>query len=475
MRSLTLKLTLTFLAVGLTGAVLVALFVGLRTRSAFNRFVLDSYQVAFIERLIEYYEARGSWEGIEAIVVARRGWRGRPELARAPVVLADADGRVIYGGFVYAPGEQMRRDDLSQAVPITVEGKTVGWIRFDFPTSIAPAAATPESVFLQRFRQAIFLGAAGAALTALALGAVLARSIVRPIRTLTAATAAVAQGELGLQVDIRARDEVGELAQAFNRMSADLARASHLRRQMTADIAHDLRTPLTVLLGYTEALAEGKLKGNPQIFGIMHDEAQHLQRLVEDLRTLSLADAGELRIERQPIAPRSLLERAQAAHQAAATAAGLTLDIQAEAALPPIDVDPERMMQVLNNLIANAIRFTPAGGRITLAAMADTGRVYLQVRDTGVGIPAADLPYVFERFYRGDKARNTASGESGLGLAIARSLVEAHGGTITVSSEEGKGTTFTMALPVAQPDAQSSPHGDRAGVKPKAAVLLRHR
>jgi signal transduction histidine kinase len=451
MRSLTLKLTLTFLAVGLTGAVLVALFVGLRTRSAFNRFVLDSYQVAFIDRLIEYYEARGSWEGIEAIVVARRGPRGRPELARAPVVLADANGRVIYGGLAYAPGEQMSRNDLSRAVPITIDNKTVGWIRFDFPTSIAPAAATPESVFLQRFRQAIFLGAGGAVLAALVLGAVLARSIVRPIRTLTAATAAVAQGELGLQVDVQARDEIGELAQAFNRMSADLARASRLRRQMTADIAHDLRTPLTVLLGYTEALAEGKLQGNPQIFGVMHDEAQHLQRLVDDLRTLSLADAGELRIERQPIAPRHLLERAQAAHQAAATAAGLNIAIQTEAGLPPVHVDPERIMQVLNNLITNAIRFTPAGGRITLAATADADRVYLQVRDTGVGIPAADLPYVFERFYRGDKARNTATGESGLGLAIARSLVEAHGGAITVHSEEGKGTTFTIALPMASP------------------------
>ncbi|MCS7039817.1 MAG: HAMP domain-containing histidine kinase, partial [Caldilineales bacterium] len=317
-----------------------------------------------------------------------------------------------------------------------------------------PAAATPESVFLQRFRQAIVLGAAGAILAALVLGAVLARGIVRPIRQLTAATAAVAQGQLGHQVDVQADDEIGELAAAFNRMSADLARASHLRRQMTADIAHDLRTPLTVLLGYTEALAEGKLKGNPQIFAVMHSEAQHLQRLVEDLRILSLADAGELRIERQPVSPRDLLERALAVHQAAATEAGLTMHLEADAALPTIHVDPERMMQVLNNLVTNAIRFTPAGGRITLAAAADTDRVYLRVSDTGVGIPAADLPYVFERFYRGDKARHTATGESGLGLAIARSLVEAHGGTIAVASEEGKGTTFTITLPMAKPSPQ---------------------
>ncbi|MDW8269146.1 MAG: HAMP domain-containing sensor histidine kinase [Anaerolineae bacterium] len=454
MRSLAFKLTLAFLAVGLTGAVLVALFVGLRTRSAFNRFMLDSYQLAFIDRLVEYYETRGSWDGIEAIVVARRGPRGRPELARAPVVLADADGRVIYGGLTYATGAQMTRDDLSRAVPITVDNKTVGWVRFDFPAYAMPAAATPESVFLQRFRQAIVLGAAGAILAALVLGAVLARGIVRPIRQLTAATAAVAQGQLGHQVDVQADDEIGELAAAFNRMSADLARASHLRRQMTADIAHDLRTPLTVLLGYTEALAEGKLKGNPQIFAVMHSEAQHLQRLVEDLRILSLADAGELRIERQPVSPRDLLERALAVHQAAATEAGLTMHLEADAALPTIHVDPERMMQVLNNLVTNAIRFTPAGGRITLAAAADTDRVYLRVSDTGVGIPAADLPYVFERFYRGDKARHTATGESGLGLAIARSLVEAHGGTIAVASEEGKGTTFTITLPMAKPSPQ---------------------
>ncbi|MDP9309380.1 MAG: HAMP domain-containing histidine kinase [Chloroflexota bacterium] len=248
---------------------------------------------------------------------------------------------------------------------------------------------------------------------------------------------------------MRSRDELGVLATSFNQISTDLAQASTLRRQMTADIAHDLRTPLSVILGYTEALREGKLPPEQDIFDTLHTEAQHLRHLIDDLRTLSLADAGELTLARQPVAPQALIERAAAAYKAQARERGINLVVAGGANLPEVEVDPERMAQVLGNLLSNALRYTPVGGTITVTADALDRSVHLWVQDTGTGIAPDALPHVFERFYRGDASRQQGNGSSGLGLAIAKGIVAAHGGTITVNSALGRGTTFTITVPAA--------------------------
>jgi signal transduction histidine kinase len=450
MRSLTLKLTLAFLAIGLTGVVLVALFVGFRTRSEFNRFVLDRYQADLVSDLALFYAEQDGWSGVEAVLLRNPDRQRGAEFMRAPVVVANANGVVKFGGKSHRPGEHLTEKDLKRAVAIQVNGATVGWLWLPFPSRQAPGIShrlRPEADFLARINQAILFSAVGATLVALLLGLFLARTISRPVLALTEATQRIAEGELGLQVEVRSKDELGELGRSFNQMSGDLARSSELRRQMTADIAHDLRTPLSVILGYTEALADGKLQGTPEMYEVMHEEARHLQHLIDDLRTLSLADAGELSLQRQPTAPRELLERVAATHGAKAAQKEITVQVQADAALPTIAVDPDRMMQVLNNLMSNALRFTTAGGTITLGAKADGGIVTLSVQDNGAGIPPEDLPNIFVRFYRGDEARNVEEKESGLGLAIAKSLVAAHGGTISVESRLGKGTTFTIALP----------------------------
>jgi two-component system sensor histidine kinase BaeS len=239
-------------------------------------------------------------------------------------------------------------------------------------------------------------------------------------------------------------------------MSADLARSSQLRKQMTADLAHDLRTPLSILRGYTEGLQDGRLTGSPALYTIMHGEVEHLQRLVEDLRVLSLADAGELSLTHRAIDPAALLERTGLAYFVQAEQQGIALRVEASESLPSVLVDTDRMTQVLNNLVSNALRYTTQGS-IVLAASSDGRQVYLSVRDTGIGIEPEDLPFVFDRFYRADKARQRAdSNASGLGLAIAKAIVEAHGGMLTVESAPGQGTVFTIALPVSPDHVESA-------------------
>ena len=303
MRSLTLKLTLAFLFVGLTGALLVAVFVGLRTQREFGQFVSDRYQQDLIVELTSYYTEHGSWEGINAI--AFRLDSRRPDdnksFVPAPVALVDSNQVVIYGSQNHPVGQKVTRTQLRQSLPVEVDGKVVGSVLFDLPDQtdrrIDPS---PEADFLRRVNLAILLSALGATAVALVLGVLLARAISRPVRELTEATQVVAQGDLGHQVPVRTQDELGELAKSFNQMSADLAQASQIRRQMTADIAHELRTPLSVILGYTEALSDGKLRGSPEMYQAMYGEAQLLSHLVDDLRTLSLADAGELTLNRLP-------------------------------------------------------------------------------------------------------------------------------------------------------------------------------
>jgi signal transduction histidine kinase len=215
---------------------------------------------------------------------------------------------------------------------------------------------------------------------------------------------------------------------------------------MTADIAHDLRTPLSVIQGYTEALDEGKFRDNPVVYSAMHKQVKHLTRLVEDLRTLSLADAGQLPLLRQPVDPQTLLEHSLLAYMPQAEQQGVALRVVTAPQLPTIAVDADRMAQVLGNLLSNALRYTPAGGEIVLSAENGGHTVVLRVQDNGAGIQAADLPHIFDRFYRADQSRSD-NGESGLGLAIAKSLVEAHGGKIAVASAPAAGTTFTIVLP----------------------------
>jgi signal transduction histidine kinase len=444
MRSLTVKLILAFLLISVIGIGLAAVLARAVTGREFDRFIMDRARGEFLADAASYYRTHGSWDGAGDYF---RQPNGHPEPGAPPrpgsFVLVDPSGAVVASVGPDRTGKNVT-PDLARGKTIEVDGRKVGTV---LDASRAPALNDREAQYLASINRALALAALGAMVIAVLLGAVLARTLTQPVRDLTHAIQAMSRGELRQEVPVRSADELGTLTETFNQMSADLAHANELRRQMTADIAHDLRTPLTVITGYIEALRDGVLKPTPARFEAMHNEAQQLKRLVEDLRTLSLVDAGELQMQRQRVAPNALLDRLAAAYAPQTAARQVTLAVNAASDLPEVDVDPERMAQVLGNLVTNALRHTPAGGRIDLSAQAQGARVALVVADTGEGIPADVLPHVFDRFYRGDPARSQQDSESGLGLAIAKSIVEAHGGTIAATSTPGQGTTFTITLP----------------------------
>jgi signal transduction histidine kinase len=334
---------------------------------------------------------------------------------------------------------------LARGTPLVVDGETVGVI---LTAALPPGLNPEEAAYLQRTTVALTLAGVGAVIVAVLVGIWLARTLTRPLHALTAATHRMAGGELEQAVAVQSKDEIGELAAAFNTMSREVARAHQARKQMTADVAHELRTPLTVIAGYIESMRDGVLGATPERLGVIYGEIERLQHLVGDLRTLSQADTGELKLDFQPVAPAELLQQAQAAFEHQAAQKGVALAVETTHLLPSVRVDEIRLMQVLGNLVSNALRYTPAGGRIVLGAAANgDNSVALSVRDTGPGIAPEDLPFIFDRFYRADKARTAEGGESGLGLAIAKALVEAHGGALTVQSAPGQGSTFVIQLP----------------------------
>ena len=452
MRSLVLKLPLAFLCVGLIGAVFLALVVRQRTQVEFDQFVKNRDESRIVEILSDYYQTNESWTGVERIFTQIGNFTQSKDagirrlLQSLVVILVDSDEIAIYSNRPGYVGKVIPSHEIRLATPIEMNGELVGWL-ITRPAPNLFERGIPERNFIASINKAILTGALAAVLVALLLGGFLAYTITRTLCELTTATQKVAAGDLGYQVEVRSKDELGELATSFNQMSADLAQSNQTRRQMTADIAHDLRSPLSVILGYTEALSDGKLEGSPDVYKVMHTEAGQLSHLIDDLRMLSLADSGELPMNFQPIAPYELLRDIARVYARQAERKNITLSVDADTDLQKVKVDPNRMTQVLGNLMSNALRYTPEGGEIVLGGSSENGFVSLFVRDNGSGIPEEELPFIFNRFYRSDKARQQ-SGETGLGLAIAKSLVELQGGSISAESEVGGGTTIVMFLPV---------------------------
>ncbi|MCK4801143.1 MAG: HAMP domain-containing histidine kinase [Anaerolineales bacterium] len=463
MRSISLKITLVLIVVSLVGAIFTAFYIQNRTKNALDTFIRDQDQGVLIEALTNHYQENNSWEGVEQVFKGdtlygsgNDGFAGQREnnpnrgfdRASIPFVLTTDTGLVLAGGTGhpgYQPGDTIPIKELEKGLSLESEGESIGWlvmVPFSQPRN------NPQLNFLDTIREGLLISSLVTLLIALFLGGILIQSFTRPIRKLAQATEAVATGELGYQVDIKSGDELGRLAASFNSMSADLESADRSRKQITADIAHDLRTPLSVLHGYTEAMSEGKLSGNPDVYRVMHHQAQHLNYLIEDLRTLSLLDSGELSFHIQNIDPAIILEQIKAAFSPIAKEKEIDLPLEIRQDLPRVDLDPDRLTQILGNLLNNAIQVLSIGGEVTLSAETDKESLVIQVSDNGPGIQPEDLHHIFDRFYRTDESRQSDEGSSGLGLSITKKLVEAQGGIITVESEPGLGTKFSLTFPL---------------------------
>jgi signal transduction histidine kinase len=465
LRSLWVKVGLGFVLVALAAVGLVGILANRATTQQFQVYISQGRQMRALRlapEFADYYAQTGSWAGVEAWMAdldsqptgGRGMGRGQGMTAGTTLdrlLLADPDGQVVADSLGLLGGEALSDRELAFGVPVEVDGQQVGTL---LATAPADAHQTLEAQFIQDVNRSLWLAALAAVGLALVAGLLLARQLTAPLRALTDAAQRLAKGrgqpggtEPVPQVQVRSEDELGELAGAFNQMARSLAHQETLRRNLMADIAHELRTPLSVIRSDVEALLDGVYEPSLENLASLHEETLLLSRLVDDLRALAQAEAGQLRLERRPSELPELLEGVLSGFECAAGAQKQALCLDLAPDLPPVDADPQRVRQVLGNLVSNALRHAADAGQIRISALPRGDMVQVSVADSGPGISPQDLPHVFDRFWRGNASR--AEG-SGLGLSIARELVRAHGGEIWVESTPGQGATFHFTLPQAQ-------------------------
>ena len=421
--------------------------------------------------LAEYYETHDNWDGVEEFV------RSTSFQTERDIIVLDSEGRLIAesrppngrrrvgdsrGRRFFDHGEHSDHLVPGHFAPIVASGSQVGSVavaprgRGGFgpllladEDTLPPDAEPPLSRFADAVRRSLTIVGLVAGAAGILMVVLLSRRMLSSISSLTAAARGLGSGDLTSRAAVKGNDEIAELGRTFNSMADALEQSERQRRTMVSDVAHELRTPLSNIQGHIEAMQDGLLEADPATLDSVHRQALHLNRLVDDLGLLAAAEARELRLQREPTLAGEIVDRVVTSFKPRAEAQSVRLDAEIEEALPSLELDRVRIQQVLGNLVDNAIRHTPPGGKVVVAARQEVGSVRVDVTDTGPGIPADALPHVFDRLYRADPSRERGTGGSGLGLTIARQLVEAHGGTIWAESEEGSGSRFGFDLPLA--------------------------
>ena len=445
MNRLWVRLSIAFVFVAAISALAVAVLATSVASSQFQQYVArrDTLtQSGLLDSLAAYYETTGSWRGVEAVLAQFSGrgqGRGRP-----PLLLADAAGSIVYDERNQRAGSTLTTSERDSSLPVEMNGTTVGYLLLG--TQGRGSLATTEQDFLDQLQNTLLVAALMAAGLGIAIGLVISRTVSRPLSQLAQAARAFAAHNWDQRVKVGGTEEVAEVSFAFNAMADSLQQAETLRRNLMADVAHELRTPLTVLQGNLRAMLDGVYPLERGEIATLYDETRLLNRLVDDLRELALAEAGQLKLNLQAIDLAAPIRSTVTNFMPVAEERGLTLEAQIDR---PVEVraDPDRVAQVLRNLIANALWHTPPQGHIAVEARPSDRGWRISITDTGEGIAPEDLPHVFDRFYRAAQPRTRHNGGSGLGLAIAKSLVEAMGGQIGVESELGRGSRFWFTLP----------------------------
>jgi signal transduction histidine kinase len=422
-----------------------------------------------ITQYAQYYAENGSWDGITINVAAENpseGWDGtgsgrgkggggggsRQDGSGSAMgfsnqdqfSLTNLDGVVLLSTSLTI-GDTLSEDVLENGFEILVENEVVGYLfpeanLLDLSDVISEKLSTSLSDSL--LPTALIAGAA-----AIVLSIILAAFLMNPIRQLTKAANRVASGDLSQRVPVSGRDEISQLAESFNQMADSLENAQSSRQAMTADIAHELRTPLSIQRANLEAFQDGIYPLTLENLDPIIQQNNMLTKLVEDLRTLALADAGGLQLEQVSTDLNGLIDRICEDFQARYNEAGIVLSSKTDPLCPTCQIDPSRMSQVFYNLLHNSLRHTPEGGRVEITSTCAGGSVTINIRDTGEGIPEDDLPHLFDRFYRSGQSRARHKGGSGLGLTIAQQIVHAHQGRLTAANHPEGGAIFTIQLP----------------------------
>lgn len=439
-----LLLAFTLVIIAMLAAVFIAVSWSTSHEVARLRDQVEGARTARIQaQLSRYYAGRASWEGIQPFV------EQMGDLFEYHIVVTDASGTVV------ADSEGRR---LGQTYETETPGRALGtpWgSRHAGMLYVVPGPSPGVDIgllvgVLRSVGTYLLVGALAAAGIAVATTFFLSRRILAPVKSLTRAAQRLGAGDLSQRVEISDRGELGELATAFNTMAAELERADQVQRDLIADVAHELRTPLSNVRAYVEGLRDGVLQPDAQTIATLDEEAGLLSRLVDDLQDLSVMETGQLALDREPEDVASIVTPVADSARRQAAESGVSITQLVPDDLPLVDVDRQRISQVLHNLLQNALTHTREGGRVAVSATRLGQQVEIAVTDTGEGIPPQDLPHVFDRLYRVDKSRSRATGGIGLGLTIARRLVEAHGGAIHAESQPGSGSRFSFTLPVAQ-------------------------
>ncbi len=444
-----------------------------------------------VDRLEEYYNTNGNWKGASKLMdspgmmmgnpangagmMANQGsgsgyGGGRnqnatpPPQAATPVqnvtndnippdpapqshlILTDADGVALTRFRGKEDIALLTADQMDQAIPLEDKtGNVVGYLYTDETAPIQPGReqALTEKVY-SSVQKAALIGVGIAILLSLLLG----YWFLQPVNMLIKAAGALGQGDLNQRVKVKGKDELAILGKTFNDMAESLKRAEDSRKAMTADIAHELRTPLAVQRATVEAMMDGVYPMDEKSLKPVMEQNVLLSHLVDDLRTLALADAGELRLEKVNMNVAKLVESVIHRFESQASRQMVNLNYTLAPDLPRVHADPIRVEQIMTNLIGNALRFTPENGRIDLNVEMSGQTIEIRIKDSGPGIPEESLPYIFDRFYRVDKSRSRGEGGSGLGLAIARHLAHAHNGDITARNHPSGGAEFSLSLPI---------------------------
>jgi len=437
------QLIVFFVLVIVVSTAIIYFFVNRGMGSEIREFDQHSQQIelARMESLLtRYYVQEGEWGGVQPVVENVGTLYGKR------IVVADSSGLVVADSQGEISGEYFQLDWPNRALSAPESDRALGTVYVSPEASLGFALA-------QRLagstRLVLLWGGLLASAVAIVLAFVLSRRVSAPVLALTMATRRLGKGDFSQRISLQARGELGELTQAFNSMAGELERAEKLRQNMVADTAHELRTPLSNIRGYIEAIQDGMVKADAATIRSLDEEVNLLSRLVDDLQELALADAGELKLVCQAEDVGVLVSQTVATEQAKAAAKGVSVSVRLPKRLPAVNIDARRISQVLRNILENAVAHTAQGDTITVSAGKRGDWVEISVVDTGEGIPAEHLPNVFERFYRADRSRARATGGSGLGLTIAKYIVEAHGGSIEVKSDPGEGSRFTFTVPVA--------------------------